>query len=347
MALPIIAPVWCARPPPRCGSSSYRCRATAPTSGRSRPSGAGSGRTSPTTTAIPPPTISAAVSPLSRRASIRIAAPSPTASGSRISSIPKTRNYASQTRCGLGRQSRLARLPLQRGEVGGRVAAEAGSQGSRVTPAVETLAEISPTVLADAAQGAGGGRTQARRGGRDQPHLAAQHRRGRGRPAPGRAALVVPLRAEQLLEAVVGARQVRDGVAVEQPRPVAAGDLAEVLDRARQVARSGAMARHGPDQAVEAAPDHGGGLVCRVAQDVRRPVHPAVGPLDAWPEGGGALEAAADQPPQPRDRRRAAPFSATRSRLPATASSRALSFSPEAASGARPSSVMALRTAAQ
>ena len=45
--------------------------------------------------------------------------------------------------------------------------------------------------------------------------------------------------------------------------------------------------------------------------------------------------------------RRAAPFSATRSRLAATFSSRLLSVRPEAASGGRPSSVIALRTAAQ
>ena len=44
---------------------------------------------------------------------------------------------------------------------------------------------------------------------------------------------------------------------MEQPRPVAAGDLAEVVDRARQVTRSGAVARHGPDQTIEAAPDLG------------------------------------------------------------------------------------------
>jgi hypothetical protein len=80
---------------------------------------------------------------------------------------------------------------------------------------------------------------------------------------------------------------------------------------------------------------------------VRGPMHPAIDPLDGWPEGGGALEAPGDQLAQPRERRRAAPFSTTRSRLSATASSRALSFSPEAASGVRPSSVMALRTAAQ
>jgi hypothetical protein len=53
-------PRRCARPPPRCGSNSYRCRATARTPCRSRPFGGGCGRTSPTTTAILPPRISAA-----------------------------------------------------------------------------------------------------------------------------------------------------------------------------------------------------------------------------------------------------------------------------------------------
>ena len=120
-----------------------------------------------------------------------------------------------------------------------------------------------------------------------------------------------------------------------------------MVDRPRQVTRAGAVAGHGGHQAVEAPPDHGGVLAALVAEDVRRPMHPAVGPLDRRPEGGGALQAAADQPAQPRERRRVAPFSATRSRLSATASSRARSFSPEAASGGRPSSVMALRTAAQ
>src|SRR4051794_20627258 len=101
------------------------------------------------------------------------------------------------------------------------------------------------------------------------------------------------------------------------------------------------------DQAVEATLDLGGALAGLVAQDMSGPVHPVIGALDVRPELGRALEAAADQLAQPRKRRRGAPFSATRSRLSATASSRALSCSPEAASGGRPSSVMALRTAAQ
>jgi hypothetical protein len=122
-----------------------------------------------------------------------------------------------------------------------------------------------------------------------------------------------------------------------------------VIDGFRQAACTGMVTGHGADQAVEAASDRDGGLASLVAQDVCRPVHPAIDPLDVRPGGSGAVETAADQFTQPRERRwrRAAPFSTTRSRLSATASSRALSFSPEAASGGRPSSVMALRTAAQ
>jgi hypothetical protein len=120
-----------------------------------------------------------------------------------------------------------------------------------------------------------------------------------------------------------------------------------VLDRPGQVTGAGAVAGHGAHQTIEAALDLGGVLAGLVAQDMGSPVHPVVGALDVRPELGSALQTTADQPAQPRERRRAAPFSATRSRLSATASSRALSRSPEAASGGRPSSVTALRTAAQ
>src|SRR4029450_5211107 len=57
----------------------------------------------------------------------------------------------------LGWQRWLAGLPLQGGEIGVGITTEAGSQGSRVTPSVEALAEMFPAVLADAAQIAGGG----------------------------------------------------------------------------------------------------------------------------------------------------------------------------------------------
>src|SRR3954452_2946243 len=98
------------------------------------------------------------------------------------------------------------------------------------------------------------------------------------------------------------------------------------------------MTGHGGHETVEATLDLGGVLAGLVAQNVGRPVHPAIGALDVRPELGRALQTAADQPAQPRERWRGAPFSATRSRLSATASSRALSCSPEAASGGGASS---------
>jgi hypothetical protein len=82
---------------------------------------------------------------------------------------------------------------------------------------------------------------------------------------------------------------------MEQPGPVAAGDLAEVIHCRHQRPRAGAVARHGADKAVETALNHGGGLTSVVAQDLGRPMHPAIDPLDGWPEGGGALEAPGDQ----------------------------------------------------
>ena len=150
-------------------------------------------------------------------------------------------------------------------------------------------------MLVDAAELAGGGRVQPGRGGRDHPDLTTQDDGRRGRLASRGAALVVALRAEQLLESIIRARQVGKGVTVEQPRSVAAGDLAEVVDRSGQGPDAGAMAGHGGDQTVEAALDLGGVLAALIAENVGGPVHPVIGTLDVRPECGGALQAAADQ----------------------------------------------------
>src|SRR5881398_2283689 len=160
---------------------------------------------------------------------------------------------------------------------------------------IETLAECAPSLSADPTQLAHSGWAQPRHRGRDQAHLPTQHGGRGGRFAPTGPALVVALRAEQMLEVVVGAWQAGHRATMEQPGFVAAGHLAEVRNGVRE-----------------------------------RPLH-----------------AAGDQLAQPRQPGRDAPFSATRSRLAATFSSRLLSVRPEAASGGRPSSVIALRTAAQ
>ena len=180
-----------------------------------------------------------------------------------------------------------------------------------------------------------------------EPHRATQHRRRRVALAAGRPPLVTAVRAEQLLERVVGARQVGDGVAVEQAGAVAAGHLEEMVDRLGERAGLAAVARHGGEQPAEATAHRLDRLTGGIRQDSGRLVDPGVGATDRRPQAPRVLEPAGEQPAQPPQRAAQPPFAAARSRLAATASSRPSSLSPEAASGGRPSSVIAPRTAAQ
>ena len=211
----------------------------------------------------------------------------------------------------------------------------------------KAVAEFTPALAADAAEVACSGWVSPRRDGGDQTYFAAQHEGWRGRLASGGAPLVVALGSEQLLEVVVGSGQARHAVAMEKPGTVAAGDLGEVLDGGRECTGPVAVPEHGAKQPVEPTPHCTGLLALVVAQEPCRRVHPGIGALHLRPERRRAFQAVADLPPEPRELRGRAPFSKTRSRLLATASSRPFSFRPGAASGVRPSSVMALRTAAQ
>jgi hypothetical protein len=232
-------------------------------------------------------------------------------------------------------------------QIGIRIATEAGAQDAGLASVVEPLTEFGPPLPIDAAQISPAGWMLAGGNGGDQARLPAQNERRRGGLAPAGPPLVVALRAELMLQIIVGARQVRNAVAVEQAGAIAAADFAEVLDRLAQVTGAVAMADHGAHQPVETALHRGGVLGVMVVQDMGGFVHPRIGALDVGPQRRRLRQAVVDQLLQLRKRRRGPPFSATRSRLPATFSSRSLSFSPLAASGAWPSSVMALRTAAQ
>src|SRR4051794_11847185 len=183
----------------------------------------------------------------------------------------------------LGWQSWLARLLFQGGQVGIRVAAEAGAQGPGMPPVVKTLAECGPSLPVDPTQLAPSGWAQPRRRGRDQAHLPTEHGGRGGRLAPTGPALVVALRAEQMLEVVVGPRQAGHRVTMEQPGFVAAGHLAEVPDGVGERPRRAAVPVHGGDEPVEAALDKAGVFLAPVVQDVRGPVHPAVGARDVRP----------------------------------------------------------------
>src|SRR4051794_22885354 len=63
----------------------------------------------------------------------------------------------------------------------------------------------------------------------------------------------------------------------------AAGHLAEVPDGVGERPRRAAVPVHGGDEPVEAALDKAGVFLAPVVQDVRGPVHPAVGARDVRP----------------------------------------------------------------
>ncbi len=115
---------------------------------------------------------------------------------------------------------------------------------------------------------------------------------------------MVASRSEQLLEVVVGARQISDIGAMEEPGPIASRDLVEVTDRGRERPGFGRVAVHGADQAIKAAAhDRGPGPV-RVAEKVCGGMDPAIGPEDVGPERRRAREPARNQLREPSEPRR-------------------------------------------
>src|SRR5262249_27713068 len=180
----------------------------------------------------------------------------------------------------------------------------------------------------------------------EQPGRPPQHQRRRGPLAAGGPPLVVPVAAEQLLQVVVGPREARGVVAVEQPWPVPPADLQEVIHRGGQLADGIPVPPHRPHRPAQPRPDRRTGRALR-PEDVGRLVHPAVGPADQPPQPGRRGQRPVDEPLEPAQLGREPPCAPARPMLPLIALSRSWSLSPEAASGGRPSSVRALRTAAQ
>src|SRR5687767_4685713 len=158
---------------------------------------------------------------------------------------------------------------------------------------------------------------------------------------------MMAVRPEQLLEPVVGARQAVDPIAVEQAGSVVGGDLHEMVDSFGQCASFAAPLGPGRQETLVAGLDAERIEPGPVGEDAGGRPEPAMGAADVRPEGLGARRATPDEGRDPPQRLAQFPLSSTRCKLPAIASSRACSFSPEAASGGRASSVSAERTAAQ
>lgn len=247
----------------------------------------------------------------------------------------------------LGRQSWLEQSLLEPGEEGIRILPETVAHDPRAAAALEAGPQLHPPLPVGGGELACGDRARSRDHAGDEPDGAAEHQRRRGCLAARGAALVVAVRPEQLLQPVVGARQAFDPIAVEQAGSVAGGDLHEVVDRHGQ--RTGFVASPSPGlQETLVAGLHPGRVEpgpVREGEGGR--VEPAVGPTDVGPQSGRALQTTPDEGRDPPQGLAQSPLSSTRPRLPAIASSRACSRSPEAASGGRPSSVSAERTAAQ
>ena len=246
----------------------------------------------------------------------------------------------------LERQSWLAEELFEPAEIGCGIAPELRPQHPGMATALQTGPQFPPAPPIGGGELACGDRARSRDHAGDEPDGAAEHQRRRGRLAAGGAALVVAVRPEQLLQPVAGARQAFDPIAVEQAGSVAGGDLHEVVDRHGQ--RTGFVASPSPShqETLVAGPHASGIEPGPVGKDMGGRAEPAVGAANVGPEGPRALQAAPDEARDPPQRLAQSPLSSTRPRLPAIASSRACSRSPEAASGGRPSSVSAERTAA-
>src|SRR3954470_12434875 len=185
------------------------------------------------------------------------------------------------------------------------------------------------------------------RGGEDT-HRAAHDQARRGDLAAGGAPLMVALGPGELLQVVVGRRQAGNLQVVEQAGAVAVGDLEEAVDGVAQAAAGIPAVAPSVEQAGVARLDVIGRAPDRVLQDAGRGMDPAEAPPDIWPQRAGPVQTLGEQGPKLLQLRwQISPFSSIRPRLASTASKRSCSRKPAASSGGRPSSVRALRTAAQ
>ena len=158
---------------------------------------------------------------------------------------------------------------------------------------------------------------------------------------------MVSVTSKELFQVIVGAGQIRRVVTMEQARPVTAGHLDEVFDSTRKCRGKRSMPRHGSDQTAETSANTVAVGRFVIRQNVGSLMHPAERDANRRPGQGRLRQRAIEALLQLLERSRQPLFEATLAKLSATFVKRAWSFRPEASSGGRPSSVIALRTALQ
>src|SRR3954466_14442005 len=249
----------------------------------------------------------------------------------------------------LGRQSQLLEGALfEGGEVGGRIPAEAGAQDPGVVALFQAGSGFAPFGKIDGREVLGADWGEAGQRGGEDADGAAHDQAWRGNLAAGGASLMVALGAEELLQIVVGRRQAGNPQIMEQTGAVAVGDLEEAVDGIAQGAAGIPAVAPVVEQAGGAGLDVIGRAPGCVLQDAGRGMDPAEAPPNVRPQRPGPVQTLGEQGPKLLQLRwQISPFSSIRPRLASTASSRSCSRKPAASSGGRPSSVRALRTAAQ
>ena len=102
---------------------------------------------------------------------------------------------------------------------------------------------------------------------------------------------MMPLRAKELLQIIMGPREVRNLIAMKETGPVALGHFAEMREHGSQSGTTQLLVtRHGPQQrsqvALDASPIELGGI----REYLGCPFDPAVGRTDQGPELSGVGE---------------------------------------------------------
>jgi hypothetical protein len=181
----------------------------------------------------------------------------------------------------------------------------------------------------------------------DESDRAAPHHSRRSDLAPGGAPLMIALRTKKLFKSVLGGGKSGDAIAVKQAGPVAPGDLPKVLQRGCEGAGSGLVAGHRPAQSPQAGFDRRCRTLVPIAEEVGGMRNPAIPLAHVGPQGCRVGQAPCKPGVQAPKVRWHGPLFSTRSRLSVLGLRRSGSGRPEASRGGRPSSVRALRTAAQ
>jgi hypothetical protein len=164
---------------------------------------------------------------------------------------------------------------------------------------------------------------------------------------PRSATVMRAIRAEKLCQIILGPGPLRPRLAGKQPWPVTPSDLPAVLQRRCQRAGRSRVARHRAQESPEATLPRQRVALVLVTKDGGRLMDPAIPHPDVGPYISRVHHAPGKQGLQSPQLLGQGPLFSTRSRLAVIAVRRSWSLRPEASRGGRPSSVRALRTAAQ